>query len=230
MEKILILYDRLNAVYVKQRILLIYLIIQNTILSLVMLIFANVIISNAKINGELDYTQIKLFYTMAIIILYIIILIFAPIFLSRTLNNLYEKNVIDHLLSVRIDIKDIVYAVYFRGLLTLITLLISSFPIVVISFYFGGIGLMKMIRIFFIVMSFALFFSSACIFISTRFVDENVSSIVSYSFGLPIVAANIYFLSFFINGPISVVVYVLFNVIISLILVSMARKTTTFNA
>ena len=105
MENILKIYKRLNNSYVKQRILLVYLIAQNTILSLAVLIFANVIISNGQINGELDYSQIRYFYTFAIIALFVLVLIFAPIFLSRTLNSLYKKNIIEHLLSAKVELK-----------------------------------------------------------------------------------------------------------------------------
>ena len=143
MENIFKILNRLNYVYVKRRVLLLFLIVQNTILSLVILIFANVIISNGKINGELDYSQIRLFYNVAIVLLFILILILAPILLSREMNGLYKKNIIEHLLSVKIEIRDIVYAVYFRGLATLIVLLVSAFPIIVISFYFGGFSLVK---------------------------------------------------------------------------------------
>lgn len=139
MENIFKILNRLNYVYVKRRVLLLFLIVQNTILSLVILIFANVIISNGKINGELDYSQIRLFYNVAIVLLFILILILAPILLSREMNGLYKKNIIEHLLSVKIEIRDIVYAVYFRGLATLIVLLVSAFPIIVISFYFGAL-------------------------------------------------------------------------------------------
>ena len=64
MGNIVKILNRLNEVYVKQRVLLMCLIAQNTILTLIMLIFANVIISNGNTNGELDYSQIRLFYNI----------------------------------------------------------------------------------------------------------------------------------------------------------------------
>ena len=230
MENILKILKRLNEVYVKQRLLLIILIVQNTILSLVMLIFANVIISNGQINGELDYSQIRLFYNTAIIILFLIILIFAPILLSRSLNDLYKRNIIEHLLSVRIDISEIVYAVYFRGLATLMIVLVSAFPIIVISFYFGGFGLVKIFRLLGIMISHAMLFSSICLFISTSFIDENVSTVISYVSGLILTLINIYYMNYFLNGPIIFMIYIIFNIVISLILVSISRKTSIFNA
>lgn len=230
MKNILKIFKRLNEVYVKQRVLLICLIAQNTILSLIMLIFANVIISNGNISGELDYSQIRLFYNIAIILLFIIIDLFAPILLSRSLNDLYKKNIIEHLLSVRISIRDIVYAVYFRGLTTLLILLVSAFPIIVISFYFGGFGVIKMLRLLVIMFSYAILFSSICLFISTRFIDENATTIVSYVVGVVLTLVNVYYLHRLLNNAFSTFFYAVFCIIMALILISLAKKTTIFSA
>lgn len=230
MKNILKIFKRLNEVYVKQRVLLICLIAQNTILSLIMLIFANVIISNGNISGELDYSQIRLFYNIAIILLFIIIDLFAPILLSRSLNDLYKKNIIEHLLSVRISIRDIVYALYFRGLTTLLILLVSAFPIIVISFYFGGFGVIKMLRLLVIMFSYAILFSSICLFISTRFIDENATTIVSYVVGVVLTLVNVYYLHRLLNNAFSTFFYAVFCIIMALILISLAKKTTIFSA
>lgn len=224
------IFKRLNDVYVKQRVLLIYLIVQNTILSLVMLIFANVIISNGNIIGELDYSQIRLFYNVAIMLLFVIIDFYAPILLSRSLNDLYRKNIIEHLLSVRISIRDIVYAVYFRGLSTLLILLVSAFPIIVISFYFGGFGVIKMLRLLIIVLSYAILLSSICLYISTRFIDENATTIVSYVVGVVLTLINIYYLHRLLSSAFLTFLYTAFCITVALILISLAKKTTIFSA
>ncbi|MBR4314673.1 MAG: hypothetical protein IKP66_07175 [Lachnospiraceae bacterium] len=230
MGNIVKILKRLNEVYVKQRVLLMCLIAQNTILSLIMLIFANVIISNGNTNGELDYSQIKLFYNIAIMLLFFIIDLFAPILLSRSLSDLYKKNIIEHLLSVRISMRDIVYAVYFRGLSTLLILLVSSFPIIVISFYFGGFGVIKMLRLLIIILSYAMLFSSICLYVSTRFIDENATTIVSYVIGIVLTAINMYYLHRLLNNTFLAIIYALFCVIVALILISVAKKTTIFSA
>lgn len=230
MGNIVKILKRLNEVYVKQRVLLLCLITQNTILSLIMLIFANVIISNGNANGELDYSQIRLFYNIAIMLLFFIIDLFTPILLSRSLSDLYKKNIIEHLLSVRISIRDIVYAVYFRGLSTLLVLLVSSFPIIVISFYFGGFGVIKMLRLLVIILGYALLFSSACIYISTKFIDENATTIVSYVVGVILTVGNMYYLHRLLNNPFLAIIYALFCTLVALILISVAKKTTIFSA
>ena len=230
MNNIIKIYNRLINVYVKQRFLLICLVVQNTILSLIILIFANNIISNGKSSGELDYFMIQNFYTLAIFSLFFIICFYAPILLSNTLNGLHKKNIIEHFLSVKISISEIVYAVYFRGLYTLIILLISALPIVSISFYFGGFGLIKLLKLLVILICFAIFSSTLCLFISTTIFDVNASIIVAYIFTSIFGILHLISLNVLLNSRIILVIYVIFDIILSLILLSISSKTKIFSA
>ena len=230
MEKILIILKRLNNEYVKQRLLLIFLTIQNVILSLIVLIYANVIISNGKILGEVDYGQIRLFYNITIAALFLIIVIYTPILFSRVLKNLYEENVIDHLQTVKIGIDDIIYAVFLRGISTLLILLVSAFPIISVSFYFGGFGIFKIIRLLLFVICFAVFASSISIYISTIIFDANASMIISYVIIGILALIHLFYINLFIKNNLSIFLYILFCLIMSLILLSISRRTKLFNA
>lgn len=229
MSKILIILKRLNEVFVKQRVLLVCLVIQNVTLALMMLIYANVIISNGMISGELDYGRIRMFYTFAIILLFLIICIFAPMLSSRSLNELYNNNTIDHLLSVNIEISDIVYAVFLRALSTLMIILISSFPILSVSFYFGGFSIIKILRLLIYVMSFATFITAVCVFISTIIFDANAAIVISYVVSLVLALSNVFYISKFLSSTLLTLMYVVLNAILVLILVSISRKTKIFN-
>lgn len=89
---------------------------------------------------------------------------------------------------------------------------------------------MKIFRLMGMVLSFAVLFSAVCIFISTRLKDENASIIVSYVAGVALTLINIYFLNVILNGGLLVIAYVIINIVLSLILVSISKKTTLFNA
>lgn len=229
MRNIMKILERLNNSYIKRRLLVLSLTIQNLILSLVMLMYANVIISNGKINGELDYTQVTFFYNMAIVLLFVIICLFAPYLLSNSLNVLYENNTIEHLLSVKINFGEIVFAVYLRGIIALSILVVSAFPIISISFYFGGFSLLKIIRLFFVVIIFAIFISSVCIFISSRILDKNVSIIIAYIISLIFTVINVLFLNRALYSFSYTIIYSIFLIILSLILLSIARNSIIFN-
>lgn len=229
MNKTIKILERLNESYIKRRLLVLSLAIQNIILSLIMLMYANVIISNGKINGELDYTQVSFFYNMAIVLLFIVICIFAPYLLSNSLNILYENNVIEHLLSVKINFSEIVFAVYLRGIRTLLILVVSAFPIISISFYFGGFSLQRIVRLFLLIIIFAIFISSICIFISTKILDKNIAIIIAYVISFIFTVINILYLNRALYSVSYTFIYSLLLMIISLILLSVARNSKIFN-
>ncbi len=229
MNKTIKILERLNESYIKRRLLVLSLAIQNIILSLIMLMYANVIISNGKINGELDYTQVSFFYNMAIVLLFIVICIFAPYLLSNSLNILYENNVIEHLLSVKINFSEIVFAVYLRGIRTLLILVVSAFPIISISFYFGGFSLQRIVRLFLLIIIFAIFISSICIFISTKILDKNIAIIIAYVISFIFTVINILYLNKALYSVSYTFIYSLLLMIISLILLSVARNSKIFN-
>lgn len=229
MNKTIKILERLNESYIKRRLLVLSLAIQNIILSLIMLMYANMIISNGKINGELDYTQVSFFYNMAIVLLFIVICIFAPYLLSNSLNILYENNVIEHLLSVKINFSEIVFAVYLRGIRTLLILVVSAFPIISISFYFGGFSLQRIVRLFLLIIIFAIFISSICIFISTKILDKNIAIIIAYVISFIFTVINILYLNRALYSVSYTFIYSLLLMIISLILLSVARNSKIFN-
>ena len=89
---------------------------------------------------------------------------------------------------------------------------------------------MKIFKLLGMLLSFAVLYSAVCIFISTRFIDGNVSALVSYLAGAVLTLINIYFLNYILNGSFLIIVYVVFNIVLSLVLVSVSRKTSLFYA
>ena len=229
MNKVYTIYSRLTLIYVKQRTLLLILLVQNTIISLVVLIFANVIISNANITGELDYNQVQVFYTLSILILFALIFLLTPYFLSNILNNLYANNIIEHLLSVKIGISDIVFAAYLRGLISVLIMFCSALPIISISFYFGGMGFIKIIKLFVFLLCFILFLSSLTIYISSSIINGTNSMIISYIACFVFMIIHILILNIVINYSHLIYIYFFISSIVSISLLAMSCRTKIFS-
>lgn len=229
MNKVHAIYSRLTLSYVKQRTLLLILLVQSIVLSLVVLIFANVIISNAYITGELDYNQVRVFYTLSILILFVLVFVFTPYFLSNTLNKLYANNIIEHFLSVRIGISDIVFAAFLRGLVSVLIMFFSALPIISISFYFGGIGLIKIIKLFIFLLCFILLLSSVTIYISSSIINSMSSMIVSYIICFILMLLHLFILNSVINFNHLIFVYFFISILISISLLAMSCRTKIFS-
>ena len=229
MKNTFIILERLNEAYMKQRLLLLLLGVQSVALSLIVLIYANTILSGGRVNGELDYYQIRFFYTMTSALIFIIVSAYVPFFTANSLNVLYENNIIEHMLAAKISIKDIVFAVYLRGIIYTFALIISAFPIISISFYFGGFGIPKILRLISLVLCYIVFLSSICLFISSIIRDKNGALILAYIVSILLALFIIGNLNLLLSSGVLAYLCSLVAIVISLIFLSMARNIQIFN-
>ena len=229
MKKTLIILERLNEAYMKQRLLLLMLGVQSVVLSLIVLIYANTILSVGKVNGELDYYQVRFFYSMTSILIFVMISAYVPFLLANSLNILYENNIIEHMLAVKISIKDIVFAAYLRGLIYTFTLVIATFPIISISYYFGGFGIPKIMRLITVIACYIIFLSSLSIFISSRIKDKNGSLILAYITSIVLAVTMIFNLNLLLSSNMHLLLFVVLSIVLSLVFLSLARNTHIFN-
>ena len=228
MNKVMKIFDRLTLQYVKNRTLLTSIVVQNVIFSIIVLIFANVITSNANITGELDYEQIKFFSKITITLLFLSATISTPLFMSTSLYQLYKKNIIEHLLSIKINIDDIIFATFLRGITVVTILAFSALPISCVAFYFGGFGILKFIKLIVCFVSYILLLSTFCIYFATKILDGNLSLVISYLMCFILLAANMLFLDTFLYGRYRFLLYMFLCSMTSLVLLALSRKTKIF--
>ena len=228
MENIIKIYHRFTLSNVKLRVLPTILMVQNIILSLIVLIYANYIILNGKINGEYEYEQIRFFYSFVIIILFVIICLVSPYLSANSINKLVKNNVIEHMLSVNIKISDVTFAAFLRGLFSTIVIFTSALPISCISFYFGGFGVAKFLKLVVCLILLSIFLCSICVFISSNVVDLNFSMILAYIICAFVTAINIYFYRALIGNNFLLICYSVLVITISLILIALSKRGRVF--
>lgn len=229
MNNIVEIFNRLTINIIKKRILLVYFSIQNITLSLLVLIFSNVIISNATTSGVLNYNHIRLFFTICILLLFVIVYILTPIFSSTLINGMANRNIIDNLIASRVKSYEIVFASFLRAFSIVFILLFSAIPIICLSFYFGGIGIATIFKIFIITFSYMLLFVSICIYLSANVNDMNVAVILSYIVGLFILIVILFFLNFLIGSKTYVYGFLGVSIVLSTILLIIAKNSVVFN-
>ena len=227
-NKVFKIFNMLSEVNVKKRSLPLFLSVQNVILTIVVLIFCNIIISNSKINDELNYNNIKLFYNLVIIISFVIISIYVPFYLSNILNNLVKNNSVDNMLSVGITVQELVLAVFLRGFFSSTIILVSAYPISCVSFYFGGLGIIKIMCIFLYLILLTYFVSSVCIFISSNISDPNASILISYVISIVIVIINLYYLNRILNYSPFLLAFSVINILFGTVFLWLATRGKIF--
>lgn len=228
MNNIKKMYMRLTEGLVRSRTLPFLLSVQNIAFAILVLIFVNVIISKGKSSGELDYIQIKLFYNLVMYLLFTFIFIYAPYFLGGSLNGLVKNNTIEYLLVSKLTIKEIAFATFLRGLSNILILVISTFPIACVSFYFGGVGIARILRIIICLIAFSILLSSLSLYISSCYSEKNVTILTSYIFCFVLFIVNTLFLKYIVNINIITFFYFVILVAISFVLMNLSFKGKVF--
>lgn len=224
MDNISKIMQRLTMKFMKERTILILISVQNIVLALIVLIFSNIIISNANISGELDYFQIGIFNNICILLLFLSIYVTVPIFIGGIYGELCTTNVVEHLLAVKITNSDILTAILIRGLINSFIIFMTACPITLMSFYFMGDGALKIIKIVIFLVSFLCLYSVITLHISTRFNNSNISIFVSYLIGVFLFIFYIYIQNLVLNNLRIYLFYLIFIVIVSIIVFAFTRK------
>ena len=217
MDNISKIMQRLTMKFMKERTILILISVQNIVLALIVLIFSNIIISNANISGELDYFQIGIFNNICILLLFLSIYVTVPIFIGGIYGELCTTNVEEHLLAVKITNSDILTAILIRGLINSFIIFMTACPITLMSFYFMGDGALKIIKIVIFLVSFLCLYSVITLHISTRFNNSNLIGVFLLIFYISIQ-------NLVLNNLRIYLFYLIFIVIVSIIVFAFTRK------
>lgn len=228
MKNIKKIYERLTESLVKSRALTLFISVQNITLALLSLIYANVLISGAKVSGELDYERVKIFYNVMIYILFALVFIYAPYFLAGSLNSLQKNNTIEYLLSTKMKLKEITYASFLRGIANVIILIFSAFPIASISIYFGGVGVLRALRLVVCLVCFAFILSSISLYISSFYKERGATVLLSYVISFFVFIIHMIFVKYILNVGFITFLYFVFSVILSLSLIGMSYRGRIF--
>lgn len=184
MKNINIIYNLENKIILKKRLFIFTLTIVLTFMILLVLILLNNIVVNARVNTYLNFNDIKYMYKIIFMIENLLIIIIAPIFLSRCINEDKKNMVIDNFLTTKITKHDIVLGKFLKLSESVLIIIISTFPIVTVSYSFGGIIVSQlMCKIVFIIF-FSILFSATCLMCSSLIKKPNISLIVSYIIGI----------------------------------------------
>ena len=229
MNNILEIFNRITLKNVRRRTLLIYLFMLNVILSIAILVFSNAIISSSKATGTIDYNTVRLFYTFAILVLFILSYVLTPLFLSRSINSMYRDNIIDNLHSARVKNSDIVLAVYLRGFTYLVIIITSALPILSMSFLYGGVGAFSIAKILIAILCYTILFSAISMYISSTIYDLNISMVVSYVVGFILLVVTLVFLNYMISEFYYIFFYAFFALFCTIILLYNTTNASMIN-
>lgn len=229
MNNILVIFNKENNDIVKHRRYIMPLSIILIIFSFFIIIPINRIIVNAKLNGNIEYDFLNLFIYF-IYNLYLIISLLISIYYNYRSINLDIKDLkIENLLNTKIKFSDIVFGKYLNSLKYSLSVIIPIFPIFYLTFIFGGLNIVFMLKYMFLCLVSVLFMSAFTLMISSKYREPIVSFTISLLFSIVyFVFIFIFFNNLFDNIQIYFITLVSL-IIMTTLLLFLTIKTKIFN-
>lgn len=178
---------RLNPVFQKEYMLMtrsikmiVTVLIFNAILSIFGFAVFYSIINTAKYTGVVDYSSmLNLYYVMAFIE-FVMVALIVPAISSGAISGEREKQTLDILLTTRMTPFKIVTGKLMSSIITIMLLIISSFPILALIFAFGGVSLSQLMLMALIMIVSAEYIGSISIMYSAVLKKTSSAGVASY--------------------------------------------------
>ena len=178
---------RLNPVSQKEYMLMtrsikmiVTVLIFNAILSIFGFAVFYSIINTAKYTGVVDYSSmLNLYYVMAFIE-FVMVALIVPAISSGAISGEREKQTLDILLTTRMTPLKIVTGKLMSSIITIMLLIISSFPILALIFAFGGVSLSQLMLMALIMIVSAGYIGSISIMYSAVLKRTSSAGVASY--------------------------------------------------
>ena len=219
LKNILVLYNYETLRQTKKNYLPIAVSIVNLVILVLNLLIFNYIINFAVKNGFLNFDNINSFFIFNIYVIFLIILFFTPFFLSRSMNFLYNHNIIFNLLSLGVSTYEIVFAKFLRGFFNVSIIILSTFPIIYLSMLYNVYYIFTFLKYIILFYSFLNLLSFLSIYISIKVKDETLSLIYSYLIGVFIFLINCLIIYKVKINFIMIISYLIFSIFISVFII-----------
>ena len=178
---------RLNPVFQKEYMLMtrsikmiVTVLIFNAILSIFGFAVFYSIINTAQYTGVVDYSSmLNLYYVMAFIE-FVMVALIVPAISSGAISGEREKQTLDILLTTRMTPLKIVTGKLMSSIITIMLLIISSFPILALIFAFGGVSLSQLMLMALIMIVSAGYIGSISIMYSAVLKRTSSAGVASY--------------------------------------------------
>lgn len=152
----------------------------NGSLSVLVLMNLFYITKNARMTGEISYTNFLRIYYIAAAAEILLIMLITPSLTASSISGERERKTLGLLLTTQLDPWDIVIGKLMAALGTLLLLVVSSVPILATVYIYGGITWLQLVIYFCFLTLSAVFCSSVGIMVSSFFVSTAAATAVAY--------------------------------------------------
>ena len=223
-----VLFDNDILIQTKIHLLPIMYAIINCIYLIEVLLLLNYVNSSINLGQGIIYDRVIIFYNIVIITLFIFVYLITPIFSSGCITNLFNNNKLINLIVSGISSKDIVKEKFALSIMNASYCIIAALPIGYVSLFFGGIHIIKILKILLVLFLYLVLYNMICIMISSYNNNILVSYIISYFAGIPLIIIILFLLNTLVSNIIAFIIYIIMTVFIMFIMYLFAIEGSNF--
>lgn len=171
----------------------------NGILCAVALMNMYSVVSQVKATATIQYSSFMEMYEFVATIEFILLTFIVPTVTASSISGERERQTLELMLTTQMTPAQIVNGKLMSALSTLLLLIISSFPAIMMVFVFGGITPIDVVALLLCYTAVALFAGSLGICFSSAFKRSTLSTVLTYGVLVSIVGGT-YFVNRFVLG------------------------------
>lgn len=168
----------------------------NAILALVTLLNMYSVVERVKLTADIQYSSFTNLYTFVAVVEFVMLMFIMPALTSGSISGERERQTLDLLLTTTMKPREIILGKLCSSFATMFLLIVSSFPLLAVSFVYGGVMIYDVFLLLLCYLAVALLSGSMGIFFSSLFQRSTIATVVSYGV-LVLIAAGTYAVNVF---------------------------------
>lgn len=172
------------------------LMIFNGILALVALLNMYSVVARVKMTAEIQYSSFLNLYVFVAVVEFVMLMFIMPALTAGSVSGERERQTLDLMLTTTMKPGEIVVGKLAASFGTMFILIVSSFPLLTVSFVYGGITLNDVLMLLLCYIAVALLSGSMGICFSSIFKRSTLATVVTYGV-LIVIAAGTYAVNVF---------------------------------
>lgn len=168
----------------------------NGILALVALLNMYSVVERVKLTAEIQYSSFLKLYVFVGVVEFIMLMFIVPALTAGSISGERERQTLDLMLTTTMKPADIIFGKLCASFSTMFILIVSGFPLLAISFVYGGVTVYDVGLLLLCYVAVALLTGSMGICFSAIFKRSAIATVVTYAI-LVVIGAGTYAINIF---------------------------------
>jgi ABC-type transport system involved in multi-copper enzyme maturation permease subunit len=173
----------------------------NLLLAVVGIFFLNMALEETVYGSRMDYSVVLMLYQMIACVEWGLAVLMMPALTAGAISGERERNTLELLLTTGMREFSIIWGKLLAALSIMMTLIVSTLPILSLVFIYGGIRYIGLLQLLAVLLVLAVYVGSICLFFSAFAKTMTFSLICSYAVLLCIIVGTLFASYLFSGNP-----------------------------